>query len=599
MAASTRLLLICLTLVAGCFYLTSGKEYWRVCYFTNWSQYRSGKARFVPENIDASLCTHVVYCFARLDRENHLSMVEPNDGEMYNRTMALKKKYPKLRILLAVGGYDHEDREISRFSVMVRTPAIRKKFIKSCVKFLRRWGFDGLDLNWQYPAGRGNSPQGDKIRFSNLVHHILSSFIKEGDDNNRVRLTISAAIPADYGVLSRGYQLQRLGVLLDWISIMTYDMHGDWEKFTGHHTSMGSNNVKVVLKSKCHGDADVCGDDCRASIKVNEQETAYSGTGRVFNVVSVELSSGKIGYYHISNYTFIPRDMLENARNFMEDIPEDSVIIILLQGCGMVPETLKNVFKKHIPIIGNFQDSARTHAIIDCKGKCSVGKYHYFNDKTKYKKTFRFPLKGASKKEKMSTVPEMVDYLIKSGVPPYKIILGLATYGRTFMLKDSATYGLGAPTETVSDKIDPHIRQYVPEAGYLETGETIGAPDEAGYLPYHDICGSGYTFVKNNTVGAPYAYHGQKWISFDDADSLVYKVRSQVFDKGLGGTMFWSMELDDFTGKFCGIGRYPLITAVSKELRARSAKDAELLNDKRTLQTNQKRTVIPPWDLTR
>ena len=41
-------------------------------------------------------------------------MVEPNDGAMYNRTMALKQKHPKLRILLAVGGYDHEDREISK-----------------------------------------------------------------------------------------------------------------------------------------------------------------------------------------------------------------------------------------------------------------------------------------------------------------------------------------------------------------------------------------------------------------------------------------------------------------------------------------------------
>ena len=61
---------------------------------------------------------------------------------------------------------------------------------------------------------------------------------------------------------------------------------------------------------------------------------------------------------------------------------------------GMVPETLKNVFKKHIPIIGNFQDSARTHAIIECKGRCPIGKYHYFNDKTKYKKSFSFPLKG-------------------------------------------------------------------------------------------------------------------------------------------------------------------------------------------------------------
>ena len=59
---------ICVFLVAGCITTSTAREYWRVCYFTNWSQYRTGKARFVPEDIDASLCTHIVYCFARLDR---------------------------------------------------------------------------------------------------------------------------------------------------------------------------------------------------------------------------------------------------------------------------------------------------------------------------------------------------------------------------------------------------------------------------------------------------------------------------------------------------------------------------------------------------
>lgn len=124
---------------------------------------------------------------------------------------------------------------------MVRTPAIRKIFIKSCIAYLRKYGFDGLDLNWQYPAGRGNSPQGDKKRFTTLVKKILEAFKEDGEEVGKVRLTISAVIPAHYQIIERGYELKELGVLLDWISVMTYDLHGDWEKQTGHHTSMGGN----------------------------------------------------------------------------------------------------------------------------------------------------------------------------------------------------------------------------------------------------------------------------------------------------------------------------------------------------------------------
>lgn len=40
-----------------------------VCYVTNWSFYRKAEGKFVPENLDGRLCTHVVYAFATLDPE--------------------------------------------------------------------------------------------------------------------------------------------------------------------------------------------------------------------------------------------------------------------------------------------------------------------------------------------------------------------------------------------------------------------------------------------------------------------------------------------------------------------------------------------------
>lgn len=41
-----------------------------VCYYTNWSVYRPGTAKFSPQNINPYLCTHLIYAFGGLTREN-------------------------------------------------------------------------------------------------------------------------------------------------------------------------------------------------------------------------------------------------------------------------------------------------------------------------------------------------------------------------------------------------------------------------------------------------------------------------------------------------------------------------------------------------
>lgn len=42
------------------------KDYKIVCYYTNWSQGRKLAGRFLPEDIDPWLCTHVFFAFAKI-----------------------------------------------------------------------------------------------------------------------------------------------------------------------------------------------------------------------------------------------------------------------------------------------------------------------------------------------------------------------------------------------------------------------------------------------------------------------------------------------------------------------------------------------------
>lgn len=48
-----------------------------VCYFTNWAWYRRGLGKYLPDNIDPTLCTHIVYGFAVLDSTRLL--IKPHD----------------------------------------------------------------------------------------------------------------------------------------------------------------------------------------------------------------------------------------------------------------------------------------------------------------------------------------------------------------------------------------------------------------------------------------------------------------------------------------------------------------------------------------
>ena len=45
---------------------TTESTYKRVCYYTNWAQYRQPPYQFKPGNIDLTLCTNIIYAFAEI-----------------------------------------------------------------------------------------------------------------------------------------------------------------------------------------------------------------------------------------------------------------------------------------------------------------------------------------------------------------------------------------------------------------------------------------------------------------------------------------------------------------------------------------------------
>ena len=144
--------------------------------FTNWAFYRPGSGKFLPEDIDVELCTHIVYGFAVLNSRTFKVRVHDRwvdlDNNFFKRVSALKKGSNR-KVSLAIGGWN--DSKGSKYSKLVNNPSARKTFIENVIPFLKTHDFDGLDLDWEYPAKRGGSPD-DKSNFIELIRDLKKAF---------------------------------------------------------------------------------------------------------------------------------------------------------------------------------------------------------------------------------------------------------------------------------------------------------------------------------------------------------------------------------------------------------------------------------------
>ncbi|KAF5911004.1 hypothetical protein HPG69_000969 [Diceros bicornis minor] len=139
-----------------------------------------------------------------------------------------------------------------------------------------------------------------------------------------------------------------------------------------------------------------------------------------------------------------------------------------------------------------------------------------------------------------------VEYWINKGMPAEKVIMGIPMYGRSFTLASAET-ALGAPA----------------------SGPGAAGPitKSSGFLAYYEICqflqGAKITRLQDQQV--PYAVKGNQWVGYDDMKSVENKVQF-LKNLNLGGAMIWSIDLDDFTGKSCSKGSYPLVQTVKRNL---------------------------------
>uniref|UniRef100_A0A1I7Y6B8 Glyco_18 domain-containing protein n=1 Tax=Steinernema glaseri TaxID=37863 RepID=A0A1I7Y6B8_9BILA len=159
------------------------------CYFTNWAQYRPGKGKFVPEDYVPGLCSHIFFAFGWLDETTYAAKAfDPADlgaQGQYERVNALKKKDPALKTLLSFGGASFPNWV---FTAMASQKQSRQAFIQSAIAFVEQHGFDGIDMDWEFPSG------GDKANFVSLIRALKEAVVARAKETGKPQLLITAAV---------------------------------------------------------------------------------------------------------------------------------------------------------------------------------------------------------------------------------------------------------------------------------------------------------------------------------------------------------------------------------------------------------------------
>ncbi|XP_073964913.1 probable chitinase 2 isoform X1 [Choristoneura fumiferana] len=221
-----------------------------VCYIASWATYRPEAGKYDIGDLEPSLCTHLVYSFAGLDEANmSIKSLDPwqdlekNNGQVgYKGFVGLKQRYPHLKVTIAIGGWNEGS---LKYSNMAAKKENREKFIKSVLAFLDNYKFDGLDLDWEYPARRDGKPE-DRANYVTLVKELKEAF----EPHNYI---LTAALGAGKDTMEAAYDLPKLSRYLDFIHMMCYDYHGTWDGVVGANAPLkgvdqDTLNVEFTIK---------------------------------------------------------------------------------------------------------------------------------------------------------------------------------------------------------------------------------------------------------------------------------------------------------------------------------------------------------------
>lgn len=213
-------------------------------YYESWSNTRQCQ-KVTPEDLNLAGFTHINFAFSFFDPSSfQITSMDSNAALLYSRFTGLKAKASSLETWISVGGWSFTDpgSTQSAFSDMTSSQGNRAKFIQGLIQFMSTYGFDGVDLDWEYP---GADDRGGKA--ADTENYV--AFVKELKAAFGSKYGISMTLPTSYWYLQH-FDLSGIQQHVDWFNLMAYDLHGVWDKasrFVGPYIAPHTNITEIDL----------------------------------------------------------------------------------------------------------------------------------------------------------------------------------------------------------------------------------------------------------------------------------------------------------------------------------------------------------------
>ncbi|TVY92833.1 Chitotriosidase [Lachnellula willkommii] len=195
----------------------------RVAYYQGGNVANRACDQVYPSQINTTGLTHLNFAFASIDPVTFsVTAADPMDLLLYPQFTSLSSPH-RLQTWISIGGggFSGPGPTHTTWSDLSSSPLTRAAFISSLTDFMHKWGFQGADLDWEFPAqpDSGGKPE-DTANLALLIKEMSAAF--------GTKYGISLALPTDFNYLA-AFDPIALQPYVSFFNFMAYDLHGPWE----------------------------------------------------------------------------------------------------------------------------------------------------------------------------------------------------------------------------------------------------------------------------------------------------------------------------------------------------------------------------------